>query len=257
MSTVARPVTQIVETAVNSASLSRVTVPVAEAIGSENSAVNSTISVAKMRIANRDGDEVITRRVKCQKSRPRPEDAADEPMLDIAPLPDFFSGSVSDRSARRSRRAFVMVLRAWDDYPDLMTDIFDVIADGTRRDILQLLLRRSSDGDAGTSVSQIVSELGISQPTVSKHLKVLREAELVSVREDGQRRFYSIEVAPLEEVDDWLVPFLVDAFGDEAPDIDFSFTQLPDGASHAAEVVGRAAASAKHVVTTALKRLGA
>ena len=150
-----------------------------------------------------------------------------------------------------------MVLRAWDDYPDLMTDIFDVIADGTRRDILQLLLRRSSDGDAGTSVSQIVSELGISQPTVSKHLKVLREAELVSVREDGQRRFYSIEVAPLEEVDDWLVPFLVDAFGDEAPDIDFSFTQLPDGASHAAEVVGRAAASAKHVVTTALKRLGA
>ena len=127
-----------------------------------------------------------------------------------------------------------MVLRAWDDYPDLMTDIFDVIADGTRRDILQLLLRRSSDGDAGTSVSQIVSELGISQPTVSKHLKVLREAELVSVREDGQRRFYSIEVAPLEEVDDWLVPFLVDAFGDEAPDIDFSITQLPDGASHAA-----------------------
>lgn len=135
-----------------------------------------------------------------------------------------------------------------------MTDIFDVIADGTRRDILQLLLRRSSEGDAGTSVSQIVSELGISQPTVSKHLKVLREAELVSVREDGQRRFYSIEVAPLEVVDDWLVPFLVDAFGDDAPDIDLP---LPDGAAHAAEVVGRAAASAKHVVTTALRRLGA
>lgn len=138
-----------------------------------------------------------------------------------------------------------------------MTDIFDVIADGTRRDILQLLLRRSSAEDAGTSVSLIVSELGISQPTVSKHLKVLREAELVSVREDGQRRFYSIEVGPLEAVDDWLVPFLVDAYGDEAPDIDFSFTPLPEGATHAAEVVGRAAASAKHVVTTALKRLGA
>lgn len=138
-----------------------------------------------------------------------------------------------------------------------MTDIFDVIADGTRRDILQLLLRRSTEGDAGTSVSQIVSELGISQPTVSKHLKVLREAELVSVREDGQRRFYSIEVEPLEVVDDWLVPFLVDAFGDDAPDIDPSLLPLPDGAAHAAEVVGRAAASAKHVVTTALKRLGA
>jgi len=149
-----------------------------------------------------------------------------------------------------------MVLRPRGDYPDLMTDIFDVIADGTRRDILQLLLRRASEENAGTSVSQIVTELGISQPTVSKHLKVLREAELVSVREDGQRRFYSIDVGPLETIDDWLVPFLVDAFGDDAPDIDFSLVPLPDGAAHAAEVFGRAAASAKHVVTTALRRLG-
>lgn len=137
-----------------------------------------------------------------------------------------------------------------------MTDIFDVIADGTRRDILQLLLRRSADGDAGTSVTEIVAELGVSQPTVSKHLKVLREASLVTVREDGQRRFYSIEVAPLEAVDDWLVPFLVDAFGDQAPDIDIPVGPLPDGAAHAAEVVGRAAASAKHVVASAFKRLG-
>ncbi|APH46585.1 transcriptional regulator [Microbacterium sp. 1.5R] len=137
-----------------------------------------------------------------------------------------------------------------------MTDIFDVIADGTRRDILQLLLRRTAEGDAGTSVSQIVADLGISQPTVSKHLKVLREAELVSVREDGQRRFYSLAVEPLEAVDDWLVPFLMDAYGDDAPDIDYPGLPLPDGAAHAAEVVGRAAASAKHVVATALKRLG-
>lgn len=149
-----------------------------------------------------------------------------------------------------------MVLRAGDDYPDHMTDIFDVIADGTRRDILQLLLRRTAEGDAGTSVSQIVADLGISQPTVSKHLKVLREAELVSVREDGQRRFYSLAVEPLEVVDDWLVPFLMDAYGDDAPDIDYPGLPLPDGAAHAAEVVGRAAASAKYVVATALKRLG-
>lgn len=140
-----------------------------------------------------------------------------------------------------------------------MTDIFDVIADGTRRDILQLLLQRSSEGEGGTSVTQIVSELGVSQPTVSKHLKVLREASLVTVREEGQRRFYSLTVEPLETVDDWLVPFLVDAFGESAPDIDLTFPQapLPGQAAHAAEVVGRAAASAKHVVTTALKRLGA
>lgn len=150
-----------------------------------------------------------------------------------------------------------MVLRAGGDYPELMTDIFDVIADGTRRDILQLLLRRTAEGDAGTSVSHIVADLGISQPTVSKHLKVLRDAELVTVREDGQRRFYSLAVEPLEIVDDWLVPFLVDAFGDDAPDIEYPVMPLPEGATHAAEAVGRAAASAKHVVATALKRLGA
>lgn len=137
-----------------------------------------------------------------------------------------------------------------------MTDIFDVIADGTRRDILRLLLQRSSTDDGGTSVSQIVADLGVSQPTVSKHLKVLREAELVSVREEGQRRFYSLEVEPLTVVDDWLVPFLVDAFGESAPDIEFPTLPLPEGAAHAAEVVGRAAASAKHAVQSALKRLG-
>lgn len=148
-----------------------------------------------------------------------------------------------------------MVLRASGDYPVGMTDIFDVIADGTRRDILQLLLRRSTQDDVGTSVTEIVSELGVSQPTVSKHLKVLREAELVTVREDGQRRYYSLATSPLEQVDDWLVPFFVDTFGDEASGVDL--VPMPDGAAHAAEVVGRAAASAKHVVQTALKRLGA
>ncbi|WP_106815304.1 ArsR/SmtB family transcription factor [Microbacterium timonense] len=132
-----------------------------------------------------------------------------------------------------------------------MADIFDVIADGTRRDILRLLLDRSSAGERGTSVSHIVTELGASQPTVSKHLKVLRDAHLVSVREEGQHRYYSLSAAPLDEVDDWLVPFLDDhgAAADAAP------AALPDSAAHAAEVVGRAAASAKHALENALKRL--
>ena len=95
-----------------------------------------------------------------------------------------------------------------------MADIFDVIADGTRRDILRLLLDRASAGERGTSVSHIVHELGASQPTVSKHLKVLRDAHLVSVREEGQHRYYSLSAAPLDEVDDWLVPFLGDETGD-------------------------------------------
>lgn len=132
-----------------------------------------------------------------------------------------------------------------------MADIFDVIADGTRRDILQLLRERGSGGMRGTSVSHIVSELGVSQPTVSKHLKVLREAELVSVREEGQHRYYSLSVAPLDEVDDWLVPFFDDAsvFDDDGT------STLPDSAAHAAELVGRAAASAKHAWDSALKKL--
>ncbi|UUT34801.1 ArsR/SmtB family transcription factor [Microbacterium elymi] len=126
-----------------------------------------------------------------------------------------------------------------------MADIFDVIADGTRREILRLLLDRSTAGSDGTSVSQIVSELGVSQPTVSKHLKVLREAGLVAVREEGQHRFYRLEAAPLDEVDEWILPFL-----DEPAPI----VALPEPAVHAAEVVGRTAASAKHVLETALKK---
>ncbi|MFG6402060.1 ArsR/SmtB family transcription factor [Microbacterium sp. P04] len=127
-----------------------------------------------------------------------------------------------------------------------MADIFDVIADGTRRDILQLLLDRETRGDNGTSVSQIVYTLGVSQPTVSKHLKVLRDAELVSVREEGQHRYYSLATAPLDQVDDWLVPFFS---VDPAPAL-----SLPEPAAHAADVVGRAAASAKHAVASALRK---
>jgi len=137
-----------------------------------------------------------------------------------------------------------------------MADIFDVIADSTRRDILQLLRERSEVGDRGTSVSHIVQELGVSQPTVSKHLKVLRDAQLVSVREEGQHRYYSIATGPLEVVDDWLVPFLMDG-SDAAAAVASMGSTLPDSAARAAEGIGRAAASAKHVVAGALKRLGA
>lgn len=88
-----------------------------------------------------------------------------------------------------------------------MADIFTVIADSTRRDILSVLLdRRGTTGEA--SVSQIVDALGVPQPTVSKHLRTLRDAGLVTVREDGQHRFYAIVLAPFDELDDWLMPFI-------------------------------------------------
>jgi ArsR family transcriptional regulator len=92
-----------------------------------------------------------------------------------------------------------------------MADIFGVVADSTRRDILRILLERynqSSAAQGELSVSDIVSSLGLSQPTVSKHLKVLREAGLVGVREEGQHRYYHLDYAPLEEIEDWLIPFL-------------------------------------------------
>ncbi|SDR90202.1 ArsR/SmtB family transcription factor [Agrococcus carbonis] len=88
-----------------------------------------------------------------------------------------------------------------------MADIFSVIADSTRRDILSVLLeRRSMTGEA--SVSQIVEALGVPQPTVSKHLRTLRDAGLVTVREDGQHRYYAIVLSPFDQIDDWLMPFI-------------------------------------------------
>ncbi|KAA9133816.1 ArsR/SmtB family transcription factor [Microbacterium caowuchunii] len=132
-----------------------------------------------------------------------------------------------------------------------MADIFGVIADATRRDILRLLLDRSTSGEQGTSVSHIVQELGVSQPTVSKHLKVLRDSELVSVREEGQHRYYSLSPAPLDEIDEWLIPFLEDESDAHAAFV----STLPEPAAHAAEVVGRAAASVGRAMTAAFGKI--
>ena len=87
-----------------------------------------------------------------------------------------------------------------------MTDLFDVLADETRRDIVTLLHRASSD-DNEMSVGELVDALGITQPTVSKHLKVLREAGVVRVREDGQHRFYRLDKTPLVSLGGWLARF--------------------------------------------------
>ncbi|WAP52380.1 metalloregulator ArsR/SmtB family transcription factor [Arthrobacter sp. ATA002] len=83
----------------------------------------------------------------------------------------------------------------------VIDDVFAVIAEGTRRELLGAL--RSGD----KSVGALVAELEVSQPTVSKHLKVLREAGLVSMRAEGQKRYYSLQSAPLEEIVLWLRAF--------------------------------------------------
>ena len=78
---------------------------------------------------------------------------------------------------------------------------FAVIAEPNRRAILSLLL--SSE----RSVSEIERELRLPQPSVSKHLRVLREAGFVDSRVEAQRRLYSLRPEPLMELDAWLAPF--------------------------------------------------
>jgi DNA-binding transcriptional ArsR family regulator len=90
-------------------------------------------------------------------------------------------------------------------------DVFAVIAEGTRRQIL----RQLRDGDM--AVGELVVELQVSQPTVSKHLKVLREAGLVTMRAQGQKRYYSLETAPLGHVREWLAGFDPEGFPDGLP----------------------------------------
>ena len=85
-------------------------------------------------------------------------------------------------------------------YSDRMgnNDVFAVIADKTRRGILAAL----KDGER--PVGDLVAELGVSQPTVSKHLKILREAGMVSMEAQGQRRLYAVQPEPLAEVTAWV-----------------------------------------------------
>jgi DNA-binding transcriptional ArsR family regulator len=80
-------------------------------------------------------------------------------------------------------------------------DVFAVIAEATRRDILVSL--RAGD----KAVGELVEELDASQPTISKHLKVLREAQLVSMRAQGQKRYYALNPKPLEGIVRWLETF--------------------------------------------------
>ena len=82
-----------------------------------------------------------------------------------------------------------------------MAATFDVLAEPARRDILDLL----REGER--SVGELVERLSLSQPGVSKHLRVLRDAGLVVVRPDAQRRWYRLRAEPLAEIDAWLGPY--------------------------------------------------
>lgn len=84
-----------------------------------------------------------------------------------------------------------------------MTDaaLWTALADPHRRAVIALLLERPR------SVGEIVEACGLSQPSTSKHLRVLRDAGLVRVRQEAQRRVYALDPAPIAELDAWLAPY--------------------------------------------------
>ena len=79
--------------------------------------------------------------------------------------------------------------------------VFEVLAELRRRQILDVL----RDGER--PVGELVDVLRVSQPAVSKHLRVLRDAGLVEARVDAQRRLYRVRAEPLRQLDDWLAPY--------------------------------------------------
>ena len=82
-----------------------------------------------------------------------------------------------------------------------MESVFDIIAEPSRRAILSLL------AGSQQSVGEIERQLRMPQPSVSKHLRVLREAGFVESTVDAQRRLYRLRPEPLQEIDAWLAPF--------------------------------------------------
>jgi DNA-binding transcriptional ArsR family regulator len=96
----------------------------------------------------------------------------------------------------------------------MSSSLFEVVAEPHRRRILDALRVRDR------SVTELVELLGLAQPTVSKHLKTLRAADLVVVRPDAQRRWYRLHPEPLRQLDHWLQPYRhawaqrLDALGD-------------------------------------------
>lgn len=79
--------------------------------------------------------------------------------------------------------------------------VLEAIAEPTRRRILDAVRAKEC------SVSELVEQLGMNQPGVSRHLKILRDASLVSVRSDAQRRLYRLQSEPLQDLDAWLAPY--------------------------------------------------
>ena len=102
-----------------------------------------------------------------------------------------------------------------------MTVAFEVLAEPNRLRILDLL--RSEE----RPVSELVAALAISQPAVSKHLRVLRDAGFVDVRPDAQRRLYRLRSEPLRAIDEWLEPYRT-LWASRLDDLERHLDEMPD-----------------------------
>ena len=104
---------------------------------------------------------------------------------------------------------------------DPVQALFDVMVEPRRREILELVRSRER------LVGDLAEELGVAQPTVSKHLKVMREAGLVTVRRDAQRRWYRLRPQPLLELDAWLAPYR-EAWAGRLDDLERHLDEMED-----------------------------
>jgi DNA-binding transcriptional ArsR family regulator len=106
-----------------------------------------------------------------------------------------------DLDARVRQLSYPLTCICFIAYIKNVESAFEIIAEPNRRAILNLLIASEQ------SVGEIERQLRMSQPTVSKHLRVLREAGMVESTVDAQRRVYRLKPEPLQEVDAWLAPF--------------------------------------------------
>lgn len=117
---------------------------------------------------------------------------------------------------------------------------------------MQVLLEQYVSESGEISVGVLVERLGLSQPTVSKHLRVLRDHGLVSVREDGQHRYYKLDAGPLESIDHWLAPFLSAGFRDAVDAESGSAAFAAWSGADVGETLGRRIADGSHQARTVI-----
>lgn len=133
-----------------------------------------------------------------------------------------------------------------------MADIFDLLADETRRELLVTLHAARVQGapNGELTVSELVEKLGMSQPTVSKHLQKLREHGLVSVRTHGQHHSYRLQTAPLRDLERWVADFLENDTDSDDEDVSTAFAAW--SGADLGESLGRRLADGTHQARAAV-----